>query len=213
VDTGFVGRGKRMLSLSSEVSGSAGVTVSGVTPSASHTSVNKTLDTTQWDDDQAYGFDTRNVSTEQPLELNVDVPSVVQDGEAVQIKIDSNRKAYLVVYYLESDGKAELLWPSNEEPNPVAEPGRPAQLPSPRELAAGFKIQAALRSPNTPCREALVVYGFADKREFDQLKPAAGSSDSNGSAYAAQLTRRIGDIPISRWSRSIASYRIDPKPR
>ncbi|MBI5533379.1 MAG: DUF4384 domain-containing protein [Deltaproteobacteria bacterium] len=211
VDSVFVGRGRRLLSLSSEVGGKAGVTISGVTPGAEHSSGSNIIDTTEWKTDQAYGFSTRKVANVQPLDVTVRLPSTVQDGELVDISVETSRKAYLVVYYLESDGKAELLWPSNEEPEPTAEPGRAAPIPSQKEKMAGISIKAALRNPAEEAREMLVVYAFTEKGDFDRLKPAVGSSDTNGAAYAAQLTRRIGDIPMSRWSRSLTSYVIAPK--
>ena len=48
------------------------------------------------------------------------VASIVNEGDTVDISLEASRKAYLVVYYLESDGKAELLWPSAEEPEQLA---------------------------------------------------------------------------------------------
>jgi hypothetical protein len=210
VDQVFVGRGKRVLSLGSVVAGKAGVTIGYVTPGVAHSSESSTLDTTEWKSEQAYGFTARKTAGGEPLELSVNLPASVAEGEKVVIRIEASRKAYLIVYYLESDGKAALLWPSDEEPEPTAGPGQPATLPSERERAAGVALQAALSKKGEQAREMLVVYALTERGDYLRLKPAPGSSDTNGAAYAAQLTQRIGDIPLSRWSRSLATYLITP---
>jgi hypothetical protein len=211
VDSVFVGRGKRTLSVSTELAGKLGVTIGTVTPGIGHATNSSVLDSTEWKTDQAYGFTARKEAGTRPLELKVGMPSIVSEGDAVEVSLEASRKAYLVVYYLEADGKAELLWPSVEEPEPMVQPGIAARLPSERERAAGIVLKAALRKSGESAREMLVAYAFTEKGDFDRLKPAAGSSDADGAAYAAQLTRRIGDIPLSRWSRALGSYTIAPK--
>ena len=111
------------------------------------------------------------------------------------------------------EGKADVLWPSAEEPAPRVAPNGSAVLPSPRETAAGIRIRAALAKPGTPSRETLVVYGFSNEADFERLKPAAGAASADGAAYAADLTSKLQTLPLSRWSRSVVSYVIEPRTR
>jgi hypothetical protein len=118
---------------------------------------------------------------------------------------------WLVVYYLDAEQHADVLWPSNEEPEPQAAPNAPAVLPSARERRQGFKLRAALGKPGSRARETLVVYGFVDKRDFDALKPAAGATSEDGAAYAADLTKKLQSVAMSRWARAVAGYVIEPR--
>ena len=211
VDKVYVGHGRRKLVASSEYSGSAGATVSGWTPSGGTAAATKVVDDLEWKDDQAYGFTFKKNGKEEPLELRVAIPSIVYEGDDIEIHFESKVPAYLVVYYLDSEQKADVLWPSNEEPDPMVGPGKPAVLPSAREKQQGFRIRAALTKPGQRARESLVVYGFSNKGDFDRLKPSAGGSSADGAAYAAELTKKLQTIPISRWSRSVHNYVIEPR--
>ncbi len=104
-----------------------------------------------------------------------------------------------------------MLWPSPEEPEPTSEPGRAASLPSSAERAAGIRIQAALREVGTPAHEMVVVHAFTDKLDWDRFKPTAGAESTDGAAYVTELTQRVGDLPMSRWSRAVTAYTIVPK--
>jgi len=205
----FVGTGKRSLLASTVVGG--GVGLGAVGPSASTEASTTVVDSTSWSDPQAYGFEPKKAGTSESLQLHAELPSVVHEGDEVSIRFESNQRAYLVVYYLDASGKGEVLWPSNEEPAPVVEPDRPVVLPSDKERAAGFAIQAALLEPGKPSRELLVAYAFSDKADFDRLRPEVGGNASDGAAYAAELTRKLQDIPIRRWSRAVIGYVIMPK--
>jgi hypothetical protein len=211
VDTVFVGHGRRWLEASSDMGASADVHV-GVVNAAPQVSAGQSQDDAlEWTDDQAYGFGvTQNAKTE-PLDVRVDLPSIVNEGENVSAQFTADREAWLVVYYLDAEGHANVLWPSNEEPTPHVTPQAPATLPSQRERANNISIRAALLKPGQPARETLVVYAFADKRDFDVLKPAAGSESADGAAYAAELTKKLQTVPISRWSRAVVGYVIQPK--
>ncbi len=211
VETVFVGRGKRTLMVSSEVAGKLGVAINGIVPSVEHDGSSKVLDETEWKTEQAYGFAPKRIGNQPPLDVTVRMAATIQEGDTLDIVIESGRKAYVVAYFLEVDGKAEVLLPTSEEPEVVAEPGKPATIPTARERAAGVKLQAALRKPRHETRETLMVYAFAEKGDFDRLKPAAGDSDAQGAAYAAQLTDKLQDVPISRWARVLTGYTIVPK--
>lgn len=101
-----------------------------------------------------------------------------------------------------------MLWPSAEEPEPKAAPGHPAQLPSEGERRSGFAIKAQLRQSGHVERESLVVYAFTDRADLERVKPSPGTSNDDGAGYAARLTKELANVPLSRWSRSIAPYVI-----
>jgi Domain of unknown function (DUF4384) len=211
VDTVFVGHGKRRIEASALTTGKAGVNVGLVSAAPDVDTGASQDDALDWSDDQAYGFRTRENGKSEPLELRASIPSVVTEGDDVEVRFESAAPAWLVVYYIDASGHADVLWPSNEEPEPEAAPGQPAVLPSARERAQGFRIKAALLKPRQPSRETLVVYGFGDKRDFDVMKPGAGSESADGPEYAAALTRKLQNVPMSRWSRAVVGYVIQPR--
>jgi hypothetical protein len=211
VDTVFVGHGKRSLDASAEAGGHADVKAGLVNASPTVESGQSQSDALAWRDDQAYGYDVRENTKVEPLDIRVSMPSVVSEGDNVEVRFESDRPAWLVVYYIDANQHADVLWPSNEEPAPRVASDAPAVLPSAKERAKDFVIKAALLKPGIATRETLVVYGFADKGDFDTLKPSAGSENANGPTYAAELTRKLQYVPMNRWSRAVIGYVIQPK--
>jgi hypothetical protein len=211
VDSVFVGHGKRSITASAQAGGSADVHVGIVSAAPSVDTGQSQADAISWADDQAYGFTVRENAKVEPLEVRVGLPSFISEGENVTAQFDAAQPAWLVVYYLDGTGHADVLWPSNEEPAPRAAPGAPAILPSEKERSQGIHYQATLLKPGQPSHETLVVYAFADRRDFDALKPASGSESADGPAYAAELTKKLQGIPMSRWSRAVVGYTIQPK--
>ena len=211
VDTVFVGHGKRSIAASAEAGGGASVQAGLVSASPSVDTGQSQTDAIEWKDDQAYGFTVRQDAKTEPLNLRVGLPSIIDEGTNVTAQFQADSEAWIIVYYVDATGHGDVLWPSNEEPAPHVAPGAPAILPSDNERSQGLHIKAGLLKPGQPSREMLVIYAFADKRDFDALKPNAGSDSTDGLAYAAELTKKLGDIPISRWSRAQVSYVIQPK--
>ena len=211
VDRVFVGSGRRQLVTQSEIAGNVGTNALPGAPSAGHASSNKIVDSTEWREPSAYGFGTKQMGDSPPLDLTVRLPATVQEGQDVSVAIETSHKAWLVVFYQETDGKASVLWPSPEEPEPTSEPGRAASLPSSAERTAGIRIQAALREAGTPAHELVVVYAFTDKLDWDRFKPTAGAESTDGASYVTELTQKVGDLPMSRWSRAVTAYTIVPK--
>lgn len=211
VDTVFVGTGKRALLAEADLGGKASGTIGALTPSAETQNSAALADSTEWETEQAYGFTYKKLSGGEPLGLEIALPARLTDGDKIEARFTTSKKAWLVVYYLEDDGKGDVLWPSNEEPEPTALPDAPAVLPSAKERAQGMVIKAALRNPKKAARESLVVYAFREKADFDRLKPQAGGTSDDGAGFAATITKKIKDVPMSRWSRSVTSYVIEPK--
>jgi hypothetical protein len=211
IDKVFVGHGKRSIAQTAAASGGVDVNAGVVNASPKFDTGQSVDRALEWKEDQAYGFTfTKNAKTE-PLRVHVSLPSIVSEGEKVTARFESEKSAWLVVYYIDSQNHADVLWPSNEEPEPYVEPGKPIALPSPKEREAGIVIKAALAKPGVASRETLVVYAFADKRDFDAMKPATGAQSADGAAFAAELTKKLGGVPMSRWSNAVVGYVIEPR--
>lgn len=211
VDRVFVGSGRRQLVTRSEIGGNVAANALPGGPSAGHAQSSKVVDSTEWSEPLAYGFATKSMGGAPPLDLTVRIPATVQEGEDVSVTIETSQRSWLVVFYQEADGRASVLWPSTEEAEPTSEPGRTASLPSATERAAGIRLQAALREPGTPAHELFVVYAFTEKADWERFKPAAGAESASGPTYVAELTQKIGDLPMARWSRAVTAYTIVPK--
>jgi hypothetical protein len=211
VDSVFVGRGRRHAAQNAQAGGDAEVNVGLVRAAPAIDTGQSREDALEWTDDQAYGFTVRENAKSEPLQMHVVIPSIVTEGDEVEVRFESAQPAWLVAYYIDGSGHADVLWPSNEEPEPYVAPGQPAVLPSAREKANGFRLKAALLRPGEPSRETLVVYGFADKRDFDVRKPSAGAENADGASYAATLTKELQSVPMNRWSRAVVGYVIEPK--
>jgi hypothetical protein len=211
VDTVFVGHGKRSIKASAEAGGHADVRAGLFSAAPDVDAGQSQADDLAWKDDQAYGFSVRENAKVEPLEVHIDLPSLIDEGSNVTARFDAGKPAWLVVYYIDGHGHADVLWPSNEEPEPRVAPGAPAILPSARESSRGIAYKATLLQPGQPARETLVVYAFADKRDFDAMKPAAAAENADGPTYAAELTKKLQNVPMSRWSRSVIAYEIQPK--
>jgi hypothetical protein len=209
----FVGHGKRRVFAATEASATGGVGSPLVRVSPAVSSRARDVDELAWQDDQAYAFDVRELASDDapPLTVNVRMPSIVNEGDEVRISFSAEREAWLVVFYVDADGKAEVLWPSNEEPAPHVVPAASLELPSPAERAAGIKIRPTLSKPGTAARERLVVYAFADRRDYDVAKPASGSTSADGMTFAEDLGKRLRNIPAARWSKTVLGYTIEPK--
>ena len=93
VDKVFVGHGRRKLVASAEYSGGVSGTVSGWTPSANTGAASKVVDDLEWKDDQAYGFTYKENGKTEPLELRVSIPSIVTEGDDVEVRFESRSKS------------------------------------------------------------------------------------------------------------------------
>lgn len=213
VDRVFVGRGRRTLLRSgrSAVQGSGSVGAAPV--GGGYESSSEVIDGIQWADDQAYAFSFRAAAANDALELSVELAPQVADGDPIIVHFRTNRAAYLVVYFLEASGRGSTLWPSEDEPEPRVQPGSPLRMPSAKEEGAGVRLRAALRDKHKRSRETLVVYAFSEVEDFRQLRPLPGSETESGADYAATLTGKLQELPMSRWARTVIGYTIEPKTR
>jgi hypothetical protein len=210
VDRVFVGKGKRKLLASAGAQAKANLLVTGA-PSAGVDSSSVVVDETAWASEQAYAFTYRAAGSDLGVGLNVAVPTSVEDGQELTLRIEADQNAFLVVYYCDAQGKGQVLWPSPQEQAPQVAPGTPVFLPSERERRAGVRLLASLTEPTQAARETLVVYALRDQGDYQHLRPSAGTEFADGAAAAADLTSKIDELPLSRWSRSVQSYVIRPK--
>ncbi|MCA9620717.1 MAG: DUF4384 domain-containing protein [Myxococcales bacterium] len=206
----FIGSGKRSFERRRDLAGRVDGNFGGVTPSASHASSGALEDTLEWDGDQAYGYTFADAGKNPALRLKMEMPSIIQDGEELAINFETNRKAWLVVFYVDAKGEGAVLWPSAEEPEPVVEEGKKKRLPSPSEKEAGIALVGKVAEPGKAARETLVAYAFENKADFDRVKPVAGATDVDGPGLATDLTLKVGDVPSSRWTRAMSHYVIAP---
>ena len=211
VDRVFVGKGKRKLLASANAQAKANLMVTGA-PSAGVDTSSVVVDETAWDSEQAYAFTYREGGTDVGVKLNVAVPASVEDGQELSLRIEADQEAFLVVYYRDAEGKGQVLWPSEQESAPQVKPGAPVFLPSEKERRAGVRLVAALADPARAARETLVVYALRDQGDYGRLRPNPGTQFPDGTVAAAELTAKTDELPLSRWSRSVQSYVIRPKP-
>jgi len=212
VDTVFVGRGKRSLVRTRQAGVGVSGTISQVTPSLEHEAKAEVLDTLAWSTEQAYGFTFKETAGQTPLIVKAKIGRELTEGDVIELKMETSRPAWLVVYFVEQSGKGTVLWPSAEEPEPTASPTAPAVLPSAAEKEQGIELTAQLAEPGQRTRETLVVYAFSEKGDFDRMKPTAGAADDDGAGLAAALTAKLDQVPMARWSRMKVHYVIRPKP-
>lgn len=207
----FVGHGKRHVSArtSSEAGGTGGTGAIAIAPSINTEGTN--LDELAWDTDEAYAFDTRTLSHAARIQVDVGIPSIVTEGDEVQVSFSTLQDAYLIVLYVDGEGRGEVLWPSNEAPSPKVPAGGTVMLPSPEERAAGIKLRPTLAKAGVASRERLFVFALADRRDFDVVKPSAGTASADGAAYSEELSSKLRHVPASRWSRTVHTYTIQPK--
>lgn len=210
VDRVFVGKGRRKLLASAGALAKANLGVTGA-PSAGVDTSSVVVDETAWDTEQAYAFTYRQAGADTGMTLSASVPSSLTDGQELSLRIEADRKAFLIVFYRDANGKGQVLWPSQQEAAPQVAPGAPAFLPSGRERQAGVRLVAGLSEPDKAARETLVVYALRDEADYLRVRPAPGAEFADGAAAAAELTEKIDELPLSRWTRFVQSYVISPK--
>lgn len=166
------------------------------------------LDTIEWKTPMAYAFESQRFSANEALRIISDLPSHLDEGRRLEVTFRSSSPAYLIVFGVDGTGAHSLLWPSNEEPYPLARPDAPAEFPSPRERAAGYAYRLQLPSGSAaPVRESLLVYGFREQGDFESVHPERLGGDAQ---YADKLAQQVVDIPPTRWARYRFYYDLLP---
>lgn len=164
-------------------------------------------DEIKWSTPQAYAFTYEQAAQRKVFELDAEIPTKVTDGDRIQFKFSAPSDAYLVIYYLDQAGSGVVLYPADFLPVPMVKGGESLTLP-PKNIK-DLKVQLA--DPKVGTHDTLVVYAFAERGDFERFKPAAMTDGNNAVTYAAELTKALSSIPISRWDRHTAIIEIQPK--
>jgi len=164
-------------------------------------------DEIRWSTPQAYAFTYEQSPKRTVFEIEAEIPATVTDGDRIRLKFNAPQDAYLVVYYLDATGAGAILYPSDFLPVPMVKGGDSLSLP-PENVK---ELEARLADPRVATQDTVVVYAFAARGDFDRFKPAAMAGSNDAVTYAADLTRALASIPISRWDRHTATIQIQPK--
>ncbi len=202
-----VGTGERRLLRKAEGNATGALGRGPLQVGASREGATDVADEMSWSSPQAYAFTYKRAPKHKPLDLAVTAPESLTDGEQLDLEFTTNQDAYLVIFFLEESGAGAVLYPNSRVPVPQVKKDQPLALPTRDEQ----KIAAALRDPKVGARETLVVYAFTNLAEFDQFKPSAIGDGSDAVTYAANLTKALASVPISRWARATLTYEIRPK--
>lgn len=156
----------------------------------------------EWSEPQAWSFSVTELDggADMHVEL-VLMPEKVHDGETFSVRVLSARQVYLVVGFVNEDGRAGLLVPNGRQPVPMITAGGNVEL----------SLRAELPQPGVAARDRFVLYAFAEQGDFDSFKPPAGSLDSATVAeYFAQLPAKLASIPARRWTRTEGFLLVEP---
>lgn len=211
ITTVYVGLGEQTFYGRAQDASHASAGIKGFGAEAKAGGEHRIGDSIRWDTPSAYAFEERNFDPSAQLILRAALPSTLTEGQLLQVSFSASRPAYLIVFGVDGAGNRELLWPSNEEPAPLASAEQPAIMPSQAERDAGYLYRLRLPEGTTQStRESLVVYGLAEKGDFDLVHPQVLGA---GPDYEQQLRERLARIPMSRWSRYQFQYTVAPEPR
>jgi len=198
-----VGSGERTLVRSAEGGIKGAASHSGVGVKGGRQGNANAVDSVQWSTPQAYAFTFKRASAEEPLNLDVTAPTILQEGQRLSIEVRATQAASLIVLYLEEDGPGGVLWPGPDLERPLVAAEGSLTLPP----AGAQPLVAALREPGVRALETLVIFAFREEADFDRLRPRGAV---RGADYAAELSQELAALPLSRWARTTLSYAIEP---
>ncbi len=146
---------------------------------------------------------------ERPLQLNVDLPRTLYEGDLFGLRVRSSCAAHLVLLYVEESGEGAVLWPSQLERDPIATPREPALLPSRREAKQVESLKATLRAPGQISKERLIVLGFGSRKDWERLRPALDATQI--SSYLTTLEAGAAALPRHAFTKLDLRYQILPR--
>lgn len=148
-------------------------------------------------------------TAERPLQLNVDLPRTLYEGDLFGLRVRSSCAAHLVLLYVEESGEGAVLWPSQLERDPIATPREPALLPSRREAKQVESLKATLRAPGQISKERLIVLGFGSRKDWERLRPALDATQI--SSYLTTLEAGAAAVPRHAFTKLDLRYQILPR--
>lgn len=202
-----VGTGERKLLRKAAGSAKASAGKGPIGAEAGREAATDVADEMSWSSPQAYAFTYAQSAQRKVFDFHATVPDSIADGERLVLEFTASDDAYLVIYFLEENGDGTVLYPNDQVPVPMVKAERTLILPDPDEK----EIEARLNDPSVGARETLVIYAFAARGDFDHFKPANIGEGDSAVTYAANLTKALSTIPISRWARVTQTYEITPK--
>jgi len=107
------------------------------------------------------------MTDDEHLDVDINAPTVLQEGQSLSLEMRATQPAHLVILYLEEEGPGGVLWPSPELPVPTIDRDASLTLPP----AGSDPLIAGLRQPGVPALETLVVFAFTEEADFDHLRP------------------------------------------
>jgi hypothetical protein len=196
-----VGKGSRELGYYKNASGGAWVPIGKTKVGAGAGAHEKIEGTLAWTEPQAWSFTVGAPNSGTAVDLVVHMPAELAAGTTFTAEIEVKRDVWLVVLYEAADGSVGVLLPSSGAPEQIATAGDRVEL-------VPFTAIAAPGQART--HEKLIVYGFAEKGDFDRFRPPAGAvSPEQAKAYALELPRRLEEIPRRRWTSTTHGYVIE----
>lgn len=155
-----------------------------------------------WEHPQAWSVLSRKSSVEAAPRVELRGNANLLDGDTLELRVYSDKKVWLIVYYEESDGQAGVLLPNAGHSVVTVVPDQGTPLPS---------IQVSLRDPQVAVSERLTVYAFVNEAEYDEVRPPAGILTATQTlAFLSRLKEFSTSIPSSHYSVESMDYRIAP---
>jgi Domain of unknown function (DUF4384) len=207
ISTVYVGVGEQALYADSSRRVSAKVGVGVLAVGGTSRARAQLGDAIEWSTPSGYAFEYRSFGSERALQIQAHLPHLIVDGDLLEASFTASAPAHLIVFNVDASGRSELLWPSNEEPEPLVTPDAPLSLPSRAERAAGVVYRANLpAAAEGATSEAFLVYAFSNEGDFNMLRPQT----YDGREYATYLAQAVGALPAHRFARYTFRYTIEP---
>lgn len=156
----------------------------------------------RWDQPQAWSVLSRSAPLELAPKVELRGNAKLLDGDTVDVRVYSDKKVWLIVYYEESDGQLGVLLPNANHSTVTVVPGQGTPLPT---------IEVSLRDHQVATSERLVVYAFVNQAEYDEVRPPPGIMTATQTiAFVRRLSEYSESLPSSRYAVTSLDYSITP---
>ena len=168
-----------------------------------------------WDREQAYAFelsDRAAAGAPARLDVSFSIPRALREGEALTIRVDSNRKAYILLVSVTAAGEAYVLLPNRFVQLPSTEPGFPLVFPSPEVAAMGYRLKARLPEGTQSSAETLVAIALEDRAAYETIAGAEFLTKPftvlTGDEFSRKVEAHLRGLPPGTYARVVQSYEI-----
>jgi len=195
-----VGSGRR--SAHSSVDTGAAIVVTSVKAGAQAGQSDDSELEISWEQPQAWSVLSLLTALEAAPKVELRGNATLLDGDTVDVRVYSDKKVWLIVYYEESDGQPGVLLPNASHSTVTVVPGQGTPLPT---------IQVSLRDHQVATSERLMVYAFVNQAEYDEVRPPAGIMTATQTiAFVRRLKAYSDSIPSSHYTATSLDYNITP---